>query len=293
MKSHSKTINVCDIILNNNDELHTVRYTLFAKKAFSLIEVVAALVILAIASSTILVVLNRCVASAANSALKMRAFEVARENMEKLLASDLVKETADFGTSDKYPEINWQTVVETFYEPITSRMWVRAVCSAGYGDASGQTQTVELTHWLTNVTKKQLLEILKGQENEQQVLADELIDSIEQAAEYAGVDVETVQRWVENGMIRDENGSFFKSNLDIYIETDGNPTEQEKELQLKSISELLEPIDKEDSNNQDVSEKHDQKNTLESMTGLSYEELEQMDINEILQFLKNQNPGQF
>jgi hypothetical protein len=41
----------------------------------------------------------------------MHAFEIARENMEKLLAAGSVKETAEYGTSDEYPEIKWQTVV--------------------------------------------------------------------------------------------------------------------------------------------------------------------------------------
>lgn len=291
MKCHSKTHDASCVMrraLRNTQ--YSIRYT---NKAFSLIEVVTALVILAIASSTVLVILNRSIASAANSALKMHAFEVARENMEKLLTLDSVKETADFGTCDKYPQINWQTVVETFYEPITSRMWIRAVCSAEYSDASGETQKVELTHWLTDVTKKQLLEILKGKENEQKQLADELIDTIEQAADYAGVDVETIQKWVENGMIKDKNGFFIKSNLDIYIVTDGNPSKEEKELQLKSISEFSQSTDKKDSNKQDVSEKEDQNSEVDPVTGLSYEELEKMDFDEIFQLLKNRNPDQF
>jgi len=131
------------------------------KPAFSLLEVIAALVILALVSSSVLVVINRCMSSSADSALCMQAFEVARENMEKLLASDSVSEIAEYGTSDKYPQIQWQRVVEAFYEPVTSRMWVQATCSAEYADTAGQQQTVELTHWLTDLTKEQLLEIIK------------------------------------------------------------------------------------------------------------------------------------
>jgi len=96
------------------------------KPAFSLVEVVTALAILALISSSVLVVINRCVASTADLSLRMQAFEVARENMEKLLASTLVQEKIEYGESDKYPEITWHTVVETFYEPITARMWLSA-----------------------------------------------------------------------------------------------------------------------------------------------------------------------
>jgi len=134
------------------------------KPAFSLIEVVTSLIILALITSSVLVVINRCMASAADSALRMQAFEVARENMERLLASDSVSETVEYGTSDRYPQIQWRTTVEAFPEPITKQMWIRAVCSADYSDAEDETQTVELTHWLTNLTKEQLLQMIKQKE---------------------------------------------------------------------------------------------------------------------------------
>lgn len=108
------------------------------KKAFSLVEVMVALAILALISSSVLVVIDRCIASAADSALRMKAFEIARENMEQLLASASVKESVEYGISENYPDIGWQTVVETFYEPLTARMWIRGVCSAQYNDPNGQ-----------------------------------------------------------------------------------------------------------------------------------------------------------
>jgi hypothetical protein len=186
-----------------------------SKKAFSLIETTAALIILAIVCSGVVVVINRCMVSTADSALRMQAFEVARENMEKLLASDAVKEMVEFGTSDKYPEIQWETIVEAFYEPITSRMWIRAVCAAEYTDIKGEPQTVELTHWLTNVTKEQLLQIL-ARRRQDQWLAEQIIETVEEAAQYAGVDVETIEQWVEDGMPITEEGFFIAANLDFY-----------------------------------------------------------------------------
>ena len=74
-------------------------------KGFSLAEVAMALMILALISSSVLVVVDRCVSSVANSEKRMRAFEVARENMENLLASTSVKESIEYGQSEQYPEI--------------------------------------------------------------------------------------------------------------------------------------------------------------------------------------------
>src|SRR3990170_7981123 len=93
---------------NTRHKMQNTKYEIpdtHCRRAFTLIEMVTALIILALISSSVLVVINRCVASAADSALRMKAFEVARENMEKLLTADSVKQTTDFGTSDKYPEI--------------------------------------------------------------------------------------------------------------------------------------------------------------------------------------------
>jgi prepilin-type N-terminal cleavage/methylation domain-containing protein len=148
------------------------------RRGFSLPEVVAALVILAFVSSSVLVILDRCMAAAAELTLRMQAFEVARDNMEMLLTSNSVEEMVDYGNSEKYPEIQWETVVETFYGPEEERMWVQAVCSAEYFD-------------------------------------------VEEAAEYVGVDVQTIRQWVSNGMPTTESGWYIKDELDRYESTGG------------------------------------------------------------------------
>jgi prepilin-type N-terminal cleavage/methylation domain-containing protein len=259
---------------------------------FTLVETVVALIILSILSSGVLVVINRCIASATNSALRMHAFEVARENMEKLLASSSVKESVEYGSSDKHPNITWQTVVETFYEPLTDRMWVRAVCSSEYEDAQGQMQTVELTHWLTNVTKQQLMQILEQkQEAEGQFVADdELIKTVEEAAEYAGVDVETIDQWIDNGMLTTEDGAFIKTNIDLYRASDGKPSDEQKNLQIDSIADLLEETDQEyDLDELDQSEEKNSLDEIDPATGLTYEELENMDFDEIMELIKSRS----
>jgi hypothetical protein len=246
------------------------------KNAFSLAEVVTALMILALFSSSVLVVINRCITSTSDFALRMRAFEVARENMEALLSKDSVEESVEYGTSDKYPEINWQTVVETFYEPITASMWLRGICSAEYIDTAGQRQTVELIHWLTGLTREQLMQIMNQQQEE--LLATQLFETLEEAAEYAGVDSETIEQWIDNGMLTTENGFFIKSNLDLYKRTDGDPNPDEKSRQISSEADLIRQ--NAEQNLPGWQEEIDPK------TGLTYEELEQMDISEIWEILK-------
>ena len=174
MKCHSKKIAYSvERIADSKRKLNPKRCTLNAKPAFSLIEVMAAVAILALICSSVLTVYSRCITSAVDSTLRRQAFEVARENMEELLASDSVTEMVEFGSSDRFGEIQWQSTVETFYEPITARMWVRAICSAEYTDAAGSAQTVELTNWLTNVTKQQLLQIIEDRQKQQERLAEQ------------------------------------------------------------------------------------------------------------------------
>lgn len=133
----------------------------YAASAFSLVEVSVALLILAIITSSVLVVMNRSIDSVIDSRSKIEAFELARENMERLLASSSVKEQIEYGISDTNPDIQWETVIENFYEPATKRMWIRAVCSASYTDSKDEEQKVELQHWLTSLSKKQMLQILE------------------------------------------------------------------------------------------------------------------------------------
>ena len=130
------------------------------RAAFSLPETAAALVILALVCTSIVIVFDRSITSAADSALRMQAFEVAQGNMERLLASSSVKESVEYGSSEEYPAIEWQSAVETFFEPITSRLWARAVCSADYIDSDGRQQKVELANWVTDLTQQQVLELI-------------------------------------------------------------------------------------------------------------------------------------
>lgn len=214
------------------------------RTAFSLVETVTALIILAIVTSSVLLVINRCVGSAADSVICRQAFEVARNNMEALLTSSTVSEKAEMGTSDKYPEIQWQTTIEPFYEPVTNKMWIQAVCSAEYTDTAGGQQTVKLTHWLTDLTKEQLLQML--QQRYGQLAEDQLLKTVEEAVSYVGVDVETVQQWVQNGMHTTKEGYYIKGHLELYKEYNGNPpAEAVSQVQKKIVKQPPQPSESE------------------------------------------------
>ncbi len=263
-------------------------------KGFSLPEVVAALVILGLVSSSVLVVINRCMVSAADSALRMRAFEVARENMEALMSKDSIKETVEYGSSDKYPGIEWQTVVGTFYEPLTSRMWIQAVCSAEYTDTDGEVQTVELTSWLTNVSEADVRKILEEQQKEDELLAEQIIETEEEAADYAGVDEQTIQQWVENGMLKTKDGYYIKNQLDLYRDNDGNPSIEDREWQAQADAYLIDPTTRQiRPSKQDVPGKQDKRGPIEDsgekrIGGRTLEELIEMGLpRELLEGLFN------
>jgi hypothetical protein len=209
---------------------------------FSLSETAAALIIIALICSSVVSVFNNSAKSAADSVLRIDAFEVAQQNLEKLLASSYVKEGIEYGVSDKYPAIEWQTAVETFYEPITKRLWARAVSTAYYFDIEGNAKNVELASWITDLTQSQVLELIKRNQLQKELLAEagRLIETIEDAADNSVVDVNTIQQWVDNGMPITEDGFFIKDYLDLYKKYNGNPPgEQKAELDNKFNPILL------------------------------------------------------
>jgi prepilin-type N-terminal cleavage/methylation domain-containing protein len=157
----------------------------FRRKAFTLMEVSVAMVLLGMIAATVLVVVNRAMDTVVAWQTKIRAFEIARENMEKVLAQQSVTDVVEYGTSEKYPDVNWETTVESFYEPISNRLWIRAVCFAGYTDDSGQEQKIEFTHWITGPDKKQIEEILK-----QKLLEEEYLKEL---AEETGEDIKDIE----------------------------------------------------------------------------------------------------
>ena len=213
------------------------------RAAFSLAETAAALLILAVICSSVVLVFHNVSKSAANSAIRIEAFEVAQENMERLLASNSVKEGVEYGQSEKYPRVEWQSDIETFYEPVTKRLWARAVCTATYTDIDGQLQKVELVNWITDLTQQQVLELIRRKQAQKDLLAaaDRILGSLEEAAADAGVSEDTIQQWVDNGMPVTEEGLFIKDYLELYKRYNGSPPRDQKAVLDDTFQSILLP----------------------------------------------------
>ena len=113
---------------------------------------------------------------------------------------------------------------------------------------------------------------------------DEYIGTLEEAADYAGVDVETIEQWLQNGLLTTDDGSYIKDNLDLYMSSNGNPSEEEKNQQAKSIADLKNKT----SQSGDGSADDQWQEEIDPKTGLTYGELEQMDFSEIWELMQNQ-----
>ncbi len=254
-------------------------------RGFTLLEVLTALAILGLVSSSVLLVVDRCVSSAADSALRMEAFELARENLEQVLVRDSVAETVDYGRSERYADVTWQTVVEAFPEPDEGQMWIRAVCSAEYTDSKGERRKVELVHWIAALTDQQASQIMDDEDMER-LEAEQAIATAEEAAKYAGVDAETIAQWVENGLVTAEDGRFIKYNIDLFMKSQGNPSAEEKAKQVKSLEELVLALRTIQKGANQSGESQD--SGIDPLTGVPYEELEKMDVGEVIELLRQQ-----
>lgn len=178
--------------------------TSLGRRAFTLVEVATALMLLGIIIGSVMTLMNRYVEAVMDMQLREQAFEIARGNMENLLAESKLSDTSDYGTSETYPDIEWETVVEPFYEPVTNQMWIRAVCSAEFKDSKGEFQNIELEHWITNLTAAQVKQILAQQEVESEYM--DLLNGGEDSAiqettiaylEEQGLDAEAYKRLIE------------------------------------------------------------------------------------------------
>jgi prepilin-type N-terminal cleavage/methylation domain-containing protein len=255
---------------------------------FSLLEVMVALAILALVTSSVLIVVDRCLGSASDSALRMEAFQLARENMEKILSSNSVEEKVDYGNSEKYPDISWQTVIEAFSEPISGKMWIRAVCSAEYLDSTGEKQTVDLEHWITELTDQEANQLAGEPGSIEELTAEQVLETADAAAEYAGVEVETIEKWVEEGLVTMQDGAFLKHNLDVYVRSDGKPTAEERKQQVKSIEELAAMLKVQQDEGEEPTDRVRRSDGTDRLTGLPQEQLDNMGVGDVMKLLRDQ-----
>lgn len=178
------------------------------RPAFTLVEVAVTIVVIGLIVGSAITILERIVGAMADMRLRANAFELARQNMESLLASANVQDKTEYGVSEIHPEIQWQTVIEPFYEPVTNAMWVRAVCSAGFNDSKGQYQSIELEHWLTNLSAEVVRQIIQQQKAEEEYL--DLLSGTSSGQEEAAVQETTIAYLEEAGLDVDEYQNFLE-----------------------------------------------------------------------------------
>ena len=83
----------------------------------------------------------------------------------------------------------------------------------------------------------------------------------------------------ENDLQKTGEGSFVRMNLDIYIINNGQPGDEDKKLQVQSEAELIKRMQEQGTlGGQD---------DIDPKTGLTYDELNNMDISEIWELMKN------
>lgn len=177
-------------------------------KAFTLVEIAVAIVVVGLIVSSGMAIIDRLVGAMADMRLRSEAFEIAREKMEMLLAQSKVQDLTDYGYSETRPDIQWQTTIEPFYEPITNQMWIRAVSSAGFNDSKGKFQTVDLEHWITNLSPQLVKQILEQQKAEQEYL--DLLSGTASGQEEAMIQETTAAFLSQEGLDVDAYLNFLK-----------------------------------------------------------------------------------
>ena len=191
-------------------------------RAFTLVEVAVTIVVVGLIVGSSMTILDRLVGAMADMRLRTEAFETARQNMEALLSEANITDRSEYGTNEFVPEIQWQTVVEPFYEPISNRMWVRAICSAGFNDSQGKYQSIDLEHWLTNLSAEVVRQIIQQQQAEQDYL--DLLSGTAAGQEEAEAQEATIAYLSEAGLDVDKYTAFLeqqrRNKLD-YISKNG------------------------------------------------------------------------
>jgi hypothetical protein len=154
-------------------------------------------------------------------------------------------------------------------------MWVRAVCSTQYDDADGEEQTIRLEHWLTNISKEQLLEIMQRDKKNKEGLAGLVFETIEEAASYAGVDVETIEQWIDKGLVPLDDGTIPKQNLDIFVDNGGNPPAEQIQSQIETQEELQQLQPDSTTGEEPTTVDDSWLDEIDPLTGMTHREIEE------------------
>ena len=132
------------------------------------------------------------------------------------------------------------------------------------------------------------MRLARQDEQELDALADQLLENLEDAAAYAGVDVETVEKWVENGLVVTDDGRFIKQNLDLYKQTGGEPTPEQQAAQIPSEEVLAQNMQEQKQGVTEDGQPMDEEtwlNQIDPTTGLTNREVQEMDFMGLFQLM--------
>ncbi len=159
------------------------------RKGFTVLEALMAVLVIGFVVSSVMVVTSNSIASLADLKLRTEAFEIARENMELILARDNVTELSDSGTSDINPEIEWEISIKADQASSTdATMWVKAKSLANYTDSKGELKTVEFEQWISYLNRSQTKQIQKLRSLQAQDDTDSEITPDESSKDEGGKD---------------------------------------------------------------------------------------------------------
>jgi len=138
--------------------------------AFTLVEALAALVIVGFVCGTVVVVINNCLDAMTDYQSRLRAVDTARENIELILARELLREFSESGINELYPDIEWTSGVEAVAFPASGKLWLRAFSTANFYNTDGELEEIAFENWLAPLTPQQERLVREDRQNEQEYL---------------------------------------------------------------------------------------------------------------------------
>lgn len=128
---------------------------------------------------------------------------------------------------------------------------------------------------------------MKKRQKEKERLAELIVETDQDAADYAGVDVQTIQQWVENGMARTDDGDYVRAYLDLYKEYDGTPPVEIRYQVVEAYEDLLKPAEEPGEHEPEQPEGPKDNRNEKLICGYTFDELNQMPFDRLWQILTN------
>ncbi|ARN57832.1 type II secretion system protein [Sedimentisphaera salicampi] len=151
------------------------------RKAFTLLESMAALFVMGIVTTGVMVTISNCIDSMTDMRLEQEAVKLARENMEYLLAEKDVREYVESGVDEYNPNLSWEMGYEVKTFPETDQQWIKAFSMVEFYNSDNELDSVELENWLAKLSMRESQQL-----EEQRQLEQEYLDQLaEDDSEYS------------------------------------------------------------------------------------------------------------